>query len=174
MAKAKKTAKKKIVKKKTSSAAAKSQEQINTQIAAEVKTRAAKKKGEKKTSPAGGFPKIVTEAKIQTVSYDATSGSNLKFKDLSLTSGQFEKLVAIAQDGHARVRISIEEINPKFDAAAAKGTSGPEPMFTDLSDEKVGKKTNKKTAKNTAKNTDKKTDGKKGKDATDDGSQLPI
>ena len=145
MAKAKKkTAKKKITKKKKDEP----------------------KKPDAKTPPAGGFPKIVTEAKIQTVSYDATSGSNLKFKDLSLTSGQFEKLVAIAQDGQARVRISIEEINPKFDAAA-KGTSSPAPMFTDLSDRKIDEKTGKMTKKKAA----KKTNGKKG---TDDGSQLPI
>jgi len=146
-----KTAKKKTAKKKT----------------AKKKKDEAKKPDAKKPD---GFPKIVTEAKIQTVSYDATSGSNLKFKDLSLTSGQFEKLVAIAQDGQARVRISIEEINPKFDAAAAKQTSQPTPMFTDLSDKKVDEKAKKKTPKKT----DKKTDDKKGKDDTGDGSKLPI
>lgn len=112
------------------------------------------KKADAKTPPAGGFPKIVTEAKIQAVSYDVTSGSNVKFKDIKFTSGQHEKLVAIAQDSTARVRLIIEEINPPFDAAAAKGTPQQTPMFTDLSD--------------------KKTDGKNGKDATDDGSQLPI
>lgn len=134
----------------------------------QAKKKIAKKKTkqvEAKPPKTGGFPKIVTDAKIQTVTYDATSGANIKFKEFTMTSGQLEKLTAIAMDGRARVRLSIEEINPPFDAAAAQGTSRPDPMFTDMSDKKAGKKTQKKT--------DKKTDGKKGKD-TDDGSQLPI
>lgn len=141
----KKTAKKKIVKKKT-----------------------AKKKDEKKpesTRPtAGGFPKIVTEAKIQAVSYDVTSGSNVKFKDIKFTSGQHEKLVAIAQDGRARVQLSIVEINPPLTPEnPPPPAANVEPTFEDAV--RGAQKTKKKNAK--------KADAKKAKDAGD-GSKLPI
>lgn len=155
----KKTAKKKTAKKKT------------TKKKKDESKKPDAKKPEAKTSAAvGGFPKTVTEARIQAVSYDVNTGSNIKFKDIMLTSAQHEKLVAIAQDKTARIRLTIEEVNPPFSGAAVNETSQPEPMFTDLSDQKFKKKTDKKSKKKT----NNRTDAKKGKDATDDGSELPI
>lgn len=109
-------------------------------------------KARKTVKTPGDFPKIATDSKIQTVVYDATSGVNVKFKDMSFTSSQLERLIAIAQDTGARVRITIEEINPTFNSTSKKKTAKGDPTFKDASP--AGKKDEKKTA--------------------DDGSKLPI
>jgi len=100
------------------------------------------------------FPKIATDAKIQGAGYDSSSGSFVKLKDLSFSSGQLERLIAIAQDGKARVRITIEEINPMFDSKTAESPKD-ESLFAE--DDPKAKK--KKTSK---------------KKVADDGSELPI
>ncbi len=144
-------------KKKKISKAANSQQKTNAEIQKKAAKRAVDKAAKtlKDAVELCEFPKIATDAKIQGAGYDATSGSFVKLKDLSFSSGQLERLIAIAQDGKARVRITIEEINPRFDSAAAK-KSGNDPTFEDAPP--AGKKSKKKA----------KAAGKK------DGSKLPI
>lgn len=137
---------------KKKSNAAKSQEETNKNIQDEAVKRAVGKAA-KTVKSLVEFPKIATDAKIQTVVYDATTGVNVKFKDMSFTSGQVEKLVAIAQDGTARVRLTIEEINPTFDSTKK---NVDDPMFDEMPEKKKDKKKSKKATK------------------TDDGSELPV
>ena len=145
------------------SKAAKAQENFNKNVAKDAEKRAkdeadkaAKKavdKAAKTVKTPLKFPKIATDAKIQAAGYDASSGAFVKLKDLSYTSGQIERLIAIAQDGKTRVRVTIEEINPTFDATK-KTAAADDPTFADAPKSKKKKTSKKKDAK--------------------DGSKLPI
>lgn len=122
---------------------------------AKAKTTVKKKAVKTLKKLTGEFPKIGTDAKIQGAGYDVTSGSFVKLKDLSFSSGQLERLITIAQDGKARVRITIEEINPTFNSGAEKKTAKDNPTFEDVPPPPpAGEKDKKKAA--------------------DDGSKLPI
>lgn len=140
------------------SKAAESQEKINAKTQKEAAKKAVDKaaKTVKEAVELCDFPKIATDAKIQAAGYDASSGAFVKLKDLSYTSGQIERLIAIAQDGKTRVRVTIVEINPTFDSKTKK-SSKEDPTFSDAP--KSGSKKTKKTSK--------KTDAKSG-------SKLPI